>query len=172
MTTLPAHFFIRTTLTTVFLLFAAVSAHSQSQSRYAYSAAGDEVTDLKTGLIWRRCSEGYTWNGNSCIDNADSNTYTHQQALARAQAQSGTAGWRLPNVKELFSIVDKTRSAPAIDAAVFPATPADRYWSSTPYVGGTPYSGELSYAWYVDFNHGFVLQDRARHNSGLVRLVR
>ena len=42
--------------------------------------------------------------------------------------------WRLPNIRELASIIDYGFSAPAIDAAIFPNTQhtvGTSYWSST-----------------------------------------
>ena len=153
-------------LATAALLLA--SATAQAQARYTYSTAGDEVTDTKTGLAWRRCSEGQTWSGTTCTGTAA--TYTHEQALAHAKAQAGAAGWRLPNVKELASLVDKTRFDPAIDTTAFPATPPNRYWSSTPYA---VYSGR---AWYVYFLGGAVSSGSYdtgyRSYSYHVRLVR
>jgi hypothetical protein len=151
-------------LATAALLLASATAQAQAQARYSYSAAGDEVTDTQTGLTWRRCSEGQTWSGGTCTGTIA--TYTHEQALARATSQAGTAGWRLPSVKELSSIADKTRSNPAIDTTAFPATPSDWYWSST------PYAGLSSYAWGVGFGDGYVGGYDSRDNSYHVRLVR
>jgi hypothetical protein len=154
-------------LATAALLLASATAQAQAQAqaqaRYSYSAAGDEVTDTQTGLTWRRCSEGQTWSGGTCTGTIA--TYTHEQALARATSQAGTAGWRLPSVKELSSIADKTRSNPAIDTTAFPATPSDWYWSST------PYAGHSGYAWYVGFGDGSVSDD-SRYYDFHVRLVR
>jgi hypothetical protein len=152
---------IRTTLAAVALLLAAASA--QSQTSYTYSAAGDEVTDSKTGLIWRRCSEGQTWSGSTCTGTAA--IYTHEQALAQAQSQAGTAGWRLPNVKELFSIVNKAFMYPAIDSTAFPGTQSSWYWSSTPYARSS------SSAWSVNFYNGFY-SNESRDSDYRVRLVR
>lgn len=150
----------RTTLAAVALWLVATSAQSQT---YTYSTAGDEVTDSKTGLIWRRCSEGQTWNGNTCTGTAA--TYTHEQALAHAKAQAGTAGWRLPNVKELTSIANKAFVNPAIDSTAFPGTPSYYYWSST------PYAGDSSDAWVVYLYNGYVYgYGRGSYNH--VRLVR
>lgn len=153
---------IRTALAAMALLLAAASA--QSQTGYTYSAAGDEVTDSKTGLIWRRCSEGQAWSGSTCTGTASG--YTHEQALAQAKAQAGTAGWRLPNVKELVSIADSSRVSPAIDTAGFPATPSAYYWSSTPYAGNS------SIAWNVNFDNGYVYSYYGRNHGFHVRLVR
>jgi hypothetical protein len=153
--------FLRTTVVTATLLLAATLAHSQT--RYTYSTTGDEVTDTKTGLTWRRCSEGQAWSGTTCTGTAA--TYTQEQALAHAKSQASVAGWRLPNVKELSSITDKTRSNPAIDTTAFPATPSSWYWSSTPEVGAS------NSAWYVLFNYGYVVTT-LRFWDFHVRLVR
>jgi Protein of unknown function (DUF1566) len=159
----PYPHFLCMALVALTLLGAMTTA--QGQARYTYSAAGDEVTDTQTGLVWRRCSEGQAWSGGTCTGSAA--TYTHEQALARATAQMGTAGWRLPNVKELASLADKTRTDPAINTTAFPATPSNWYWSST------PYAGDASRAWFVSFYNGNVGYDHVRyHYYHHVRLVR
>jgi hypothetical protein len=129
-------------------------------SRYTYAADGSEVTDSRTGLIWQRCGVGQRWTGVTCEGSAE--LYTHEQALTLAQAQ---VNWRLPNVKELASIVDRRLNNPAIDPAVFPNTPPEWYWSSTPLVGNP------SIAWVVFFGSG-VVDFSGRTLSGHVRLVR
>ena len=129
-------------------------------SRYSFNAAGDEVTDSKTGLVWARCSVGQSWDGGTCTGTASS--HTHEQAMSLAQAASG---WRLPNVKELTSIADKGCQSPAIDSTAFPNTPSAWYWSSSPYVG------HAGYAWYVVFGSGNVY-DYYRNLTYAVRLVR
>ena len=147
-------------LTAAAMLLAAPTTHAQA--RYIYSTAGDEVTDTQTGLTWRRCSEGQTWSGTTCTGTAAA--YYHEGALAQAKTQTG---WRLPNVKELASIADKARTAPAIDTTAFPATPSHWYWSSTPYAGGA------SNAWLVSFYDGYASYDyRGSGYLILVRLVR
>jgi Protein of unknown function (DUF1566) len=132
---------------------------------FTVSADGQEVTDTKTGLIWRRCAEGMTASGGTCTGTAS--TFTHEAALTRASAQATATGvaWRLPNVKELSSIADKSRINPAIDTVAFPATPADWFWSSSPYVG------DAYGAWVVGFNYGYVGYGY-RGNPYYVRLVR
>jgi len=136
-----------------------------SAQPYVISTDGSEVTDQKTGLIWRRCAEVMSWSGTTCTGTAS--MFTHEAALQQAAAQATGTGvaWRLPNIKELASIADRSRSNPAIDSTAFPATPASWFWSSSPYVGDS-YS-----AWYVNFNYGFVL-NYGRGNAVYVRLVR
>lgn len=128
---------------------------------------GIEITDLRTGLIWRSCAEGMVWDGTTCTGTAS--TFTHEAALQHAAAQASSTGvaWRLPNVKELSSIADKSLPAPTIDSNVFPATPSLPFWSATPYPS-IPVS-----AWYVDFSSGAVMKNQPRATTPYnVRLVR
>jgi hypothetical protein len=137
-----------------------------TSASYTYSTDGTEVTDQKTGLVWRRCAEGMTWDGiNTCTGTPS--IFTHEAALQRAMAQANSSGvaWRLPNVKELASITDKCISSPAINATAFPATPTGIFWSSSPYLGFT------GYASVADFNAGGV-GGSPRDRYYLVRLVR
>jgi len=123
-----------------------LSGAAMAQSRFSYNVDGAEVTDSRTGLVWQRCSAGQAWSGSTCT--GTTSAFTHEAALAYAQTQTG---WRLPNVKELSSIADKTKSNPAIDSTAFPATVVDWYWTSSPYVG------IAGYAWSVFFDYGGVV---------------
>ncbi|MBK9359642.1 MAG: DUF1566 domain-containing protein [Rubrivivax sp.] len=130
--------------------------------RYTFNSTGDEVTDTRTGLVWRRCVEGMTWNGSTCT--GASRTFTHEGALAHAQSQ---AGWRLPSVKDLGSIADRRRMTPALDTAVFPAVSSGYFWTTTPLVGSP------SDAWHVRADTGAVFNTGGRSTGSLqVRLVR
>jgi Protein of unknown function (DUF1566) len=125
-------------------LLAAATGPASAQTRFVPNGA--EVLDTETGLIWKRCSEGQKWNGTTCGGKATSPNW--RAALAIANAEGG--GWRLPNVKELVSLVDLTRSDPTIDPVAFPATLVSSYWSST------PYNDYPEFAWAVGFNIGAV----------------
>ncbi len=59
----------------------------------------------------------------------------------------GHSDWRLPNARELLSLVDYSRSNNAI-APVFDPTNGFGYWSSTSYVPNP------SLAWAVFFSNG------------------
>jgi len=115
------------------------------------------VSDPKTGLIWKKCSEGQSYNSgtNSC-DNAAS-TYNWAAALQQTQdVNAATSGenlgqtdWRVPNINELASIAELSCFSPAINLSIFPSTPSNGYWSSSPrasYVYG---------AWIVNFDDGY-----------------
>lgn len=134
-------------------------------TRFTPSSDGTEVTDAITGLLWRRCSEGQTWNGSTCTGTVSA--YTHEGAMAQAKSQST---WRLPNVKELSSLTDESLYSPSIDTTVFAASPAGAFWSATPVViSGNTRSDQ---AWSVDFLDGSVTPVARSTATGFVRLVR
>ena len=153
---------IKSLLAPFFLLAA---GFAWAEAPFTVSADGTEVTDGRTGLVWRCCAEGMVATGGTCTGTAS--TFTHEQAMVRArdQAASTSVAWRLPNVKELTSIVDRSKSNPAIDTVAFPATPANAFWSSSPDVGSA------GGAWYVGFTAGYV-NGAYRDNALPVRLVR
>jgi len=99
---------------------------SKPDSRYSYNSSGNEVTDNVTSLIWKRCVEGMSWNGTTCSGSASA--FNWEQALAHAATQTG---WRMPNQKELQSLVETACDEMAINAKAFPATPSSA-WSGSP----------------------------------------
>lgn len=167
------------------------------------------VTHLSTGLMWKRCAEGYAWDGaastctpctqsvaatattpavpGNCKTAAGSlNVMTWSKALQSALQLSpelvkgetskqpdGFAGytdWRLPNVRELGSIVEQKCSDPAINSTIFPNTNSTDFWSSTTYVD-TSKSDAARYAWGAYFYSGRT-DIIAKNENFAVRLVR
>ena len=126
---------------------------------YPGDAANNAVLDRKTGLSWRRCLQGQTWNGDTCTGTPS--TFLHEAALSHAKNQ---AGWRLPNIKELGSLVDRTTQNPAQNETAFPGSVSPYIWSTTP-------SWNSGYAWAVLIDMGAV-SDYYRLNDQAVRLVR
>ncbi|MEJ2201866.1 MAG: DUF1566 domain-containing protein [Desulfuromonadaceae bacterium] len=123
------------------------------------------VTHRATGLVWMRCSLGQTWAGERC--NGAAATFTWAEALQGAARQTfaGYSDWRLPNKNELESLLEEGCHTPAINAGLFPETPPDYFWTSS------PYAAVAHGAWSVDFGYGSV---NASVKSGklYVRLVR
>jgi hypothetical protein len=114
-------------------------------------------TDLGNGTVKDNLT-GLTW-----LKEADCfGTRTWQQALGDVNAlvsglcsltDGSTAGhWRLPNIRELLSLIDYNASAPAFPSGhpFLNLQASVRYWSSTVVVNNT-----LN-AWNVDFDIGTV----------------
>lgn len=154
------------TLSSGCLMTALVSLPAAAQDRYSASADNQEITDAKTGLIWRRCAEGMAWKGRTCAGTAVFPNQANAAALAKAAASSSGQGWRLPTMKELSSIVsvrDAEEGKAVIDGVAFPATPTARFWTSSSVGPG--------YFMFVGFIEGSA-GEGARNSPGAVRLVR
>jgi hypothetical protein len=122
--------------------------------RYTVTNAGTAtgtVLDNVTGLTWQQMVPSGGYPQATAITNCLNNT-----------AQLPGVGWRLPNVRELQSIVDESQTTvPAIDSSAFPGTPDNDYWTSSAYA---PMSGQ---AWYVAFGDGVAYGDVASQNKGV-----
>jgi len=115
------------------------------------------VADSATGLAWQ---DDYSDNRGE-IKKAiwqDSLIYCHDLSLG------GKNDWRLPNMRELKSIIDDVKSNPAINS-VFTNTTPNKYWSAT--TGASVSSN----AWLVDFSSGYDYWD-SKTNEHYIRCVR
>lgn len=119
-----------------------------------YTVAADTVYDTVTQLTWERNPP-----------TTGSPFAATQQACQTLNLGGFSTGWRLPTISELESLVDWSRYNPAIDAATFPATQGEVYWSST-----LSSTGATS-VWGVDFYHGNAHTQSAT-SSGWRRCVR
>ncbi|HKU41569.1 MAG TPA: DUF1566 domain-containing protein [Polyangiales bacterium] len=120
----------------VVLAFGAVAVPTRADAPSGqYSAKDGTVHDNRTGLSWQQQAEPVerTWS--------EAGSYCAELTLA-------AGGWRLPTYKELLTLVDPTRTSPAIDTASFPSAASAAYWTASSYGGMT------SHAWYVDFSDG------------------
>ncbi|MRX64526.1 DUF1566 domain-containing protein [Maribacter sp. RZ05] len=117
------------------------------------------VTDNATGLMWQQVDDG--------------NTYDWANALAYAKNSelAGYTDWRLPNTKELQSIVDYEKTTiPAIDETYFTCTDSDSwFWTSTT-------QGDFKYtACYIAFGYAYSRENSSAteyydwHGSGAQR---
>jgi len=137
---------------------------SASTPESRFTVNNDEtVTDSVTGLTWRQCVEGMS--GTNCSTGSASK-FTWQEALIHAESQTS---WRLPNIKELISLIERRCQNPAIALSIFPATPENPesfFWSSSLSAANT------AKAWSIDFASGFNGNLGLRTNSFYVRLVK
>lgn len=133
------------------------------------------VRDNVTGLIWEAkeakdsvpdygnphdADNTYTW----C--DTDSNTNGGHQGtcsandtedfLAALNAGSGFGGqtdWRMPSIKELKTLVDRSTSMPAINTTFFPNTFLWWYWSSTTRATYTDYARQVYFHFGMEDNN-------------------
>jgi len=134
-----------------------------------YFASGWLFSDPFSDGACVRCVRGSSWGGNDFVDNGDGTVTDNITGLIWQQADDGVArrwedalsycenltlagssDWRLPDIKELESIVDYTTQSPAIDTTYLPTTQSLDYWSSTTRVGS------FDYAWSVNFAYGWT----------------
>lgn len=152
---------------------------------YADGSGGDEMTR------YVRCVSGEEYGINNFADNGDGTVTDHATGLMWAQDDSGVgidwenaldlavqandvsylgySDWRLPNVKELQSIVDYSGVYPTIDESLFNITDEDSYfWTST-----SAYFSKQDpthyYAWYVAFGYAVDPDGYDDHGAGAVR---
>lgn len=168
----------------------------QAGSGLSYTDNGDgTITDNVTGLMWEKKDDsggihdkdnGYTWSGASYGDTNFMDGTMATTFLATLNAGGGFAGhtdWRIPNAKELQSIVNYEipYPGPTVDPAFHhPATctgctdvtvvscsctESVAYWSSS------TDRGSPGYAWYVYFSYGFADSD-SKDGGYKVRAVR
>jgi hypothetical protein len=90
--------------------------------------------------------------GGIWADDTSPSKMTWEQALANCETLefAGHNDWRLPNRRELMSIVNFGVCAPAIDQAYFPQTMSEHYWTAT------ADSHADARAWFVYFFNGYV----------------
>ncbi len=84
-----------------------------NQPSYTVSEDGLTVYDNVTGLTWTR---GADWNGDETVDVNDKFTYTealNYVSVINAQNYGDYNDWRLPSIKELYSLIDYRGTDPS-----------------------------------------------------------
>jgi hypothetical protein len=119
------------------------AAYSPAPSQ-RYAALEASVSDLETGLAWQEPlgAEPFSFAG------------------AAAYCAGLGAGFRLPTMKELQTLVDRRQRGPSIDSRYFPRTPAVPFWTSS------EFAPNPALAWTVDFELGRSVEtsrDRELH---------
>ena len=128
------------------------------------------VLDTKTNLVWQDDANASSvtkkWVTQANYDDGNYSDTSGDTAIMYCEDLnlSGYEDWRLPNIKELLSIVDKSRYNPAVKS-VFQNISSGYYWSSST---RTNFSNS---AWYVYFGSGGS-DDDGKDDSLYVRCVR
>ncbi|WP_372746937.1 DUF1566 domain-containing protein [Lutibacter sp.] len=125
------------------------------------------VTDNATGLMWAKNDATVHLSWEEALKYADTCTL------------GGYDDWRVPNVKELQSIVDYSGVFPAIDTSYFNITSFNHsdgvldypfYWTSTSAIFGQD-NPAYTNAWYVAFGYGVGQSGNDLHGAGSVRFL-
>jgi hypothetical protein len=127
-------------------------------NRFEILENGSQIRDIKTKLIWQRCSVGQKWDGITCTGKAKNFAFDDARNI-------GVDGWRIPEKEELLGIVDGRVPKPTINHKAFPNTPASDFWTNTSYLSFTPKM------WFVNFDFGLASHGDI-YSPCAVRLVR
>jgi hypothetical protein len=118
------------------------------------------VTDNLTGLMWAKDAYHGSMIWNDAID------YANNLSLGSAGRAASYTDWRLPNVKELLSLIDFSNYNPALPTGhLFSNVQSGYYWSSTTCTSST------GYAWLVNVGYSYVASND-KTTSGYVWPVR
>jgi len=160
----------------------ALTTRTTPTERFVIHDDAPVITDRATNLMWARCPlklervEGIDYFNvdwvaeiNRCANPTNFNYFTWKEALnfdaSNLDEQMQLySGWRLPNMKELSSIVERSCTQPAINSELFPGANTGQFWTST------PASGEE--IWAVNFSNGLEGYVHLLRRGPLVRLVR
>ena len=111
------------------------------------------VTDQLTDLMWVK-SPGST-----------ASSWEDAILLSEYNTTGGHTDWRLPNIKEIRSLNDETRTQPSVSTTAFPGIAQSKFWSST------TLPNQSSKAWYYDNQFGITTYD-VKSATHLVWMVR
>ncbi len=127
---------------------------SYPRNPQSFNDNGDEtITDNSTKLVWQKRTDLYDSSDTCRLDLRWYSANSHCNNLSFA----GNDDWRLPSIKELRTLVDNSKSSPAVNEEYFPQASTNLdYWSSTT---SSHYS---NMKWYLDINEGI----ESRGNAG------
>ncbi len=124
------------------------------------------VVDKITGLIWMRCALGQTWNNTICTGSAEKYIWEDVLLTVKSIKFAGFNDWRLPNQKELQSLIESRCDDPSINVKAFPNASDELFWSSSPYES-------TGYAWIANFSNGYGYTGNYNGTSSYaIRLLR
>ena len=136
------------------------------QPKYTVYNGGVETSsytvDNVTGLMW--VTNPNDLSGGQYVS---SGTYTWENALTQCESlgYATYTDWRLPNNKEIQSIVDYSRQSPSINTTYFLNTQSTFYWSSTTYM---PITANAWAMYFIDGN----MNNTGKTGNYYVRCVR
>ncbi|NTS76495.1 DUF1566 domain-containing protein [Catenovulum sp. SM1970] len=154
--------------------YSSIVSASTPTSQYTIDSENGIATDEKTGLSWHMCTLGMAWDkaNNTCTGTAQAYTWSEALIAAQDSEYANFSNWRLPNIKELMSIIERQCEAPALNAEVFVDSLSEKYWSSTPVINSDGNGGLIGdQVWAVNFTEGSN-NFTVKTTYSFVRLVR
>jgi hypothetical protein len=131
-----------------------------------FTALNGTVTDNLTGLIWLQnancagAKRNWTTALNDVVQLNTNGKMNSQTCGDTSNGSSHQTDWRLPNIKELQSLIDFAYALPALSNAAgtahwiegnaFSGVQMENYWSSS------TDTGLATYAWYMFLHNGSV----------------
>lgn len=126
-----------------------------------------QIAHQITGLVWQRCLFGQQWQETEqhCSGQPIRLSWSEALLMSVTAGQMGRTEWRLPDIKEAMSVVERQCVDPAIDIALFPSANSENLWTSS------TYRGAAAQAWAIAMYSG--KNNLKRKDQQLyVRLVR
>ena len=131
-----------------------------------FISRGYYVIDLSQKLEWMTCTVGMRWDQDKCAG-VPIKVKLNQLDSIINQANKQLGGfWRLPNRKELESLVCKDCNNVKINKLIFPDTPPESFWTSEK----NPWQSQ--FMWTVNFFTGHTFGRFPGFIPNYVRLVR
>lgn len=115
--------------------------------------------DTQTKLIWQRCNFGQVWHADSDSCQSFTTKQTWRDSLTAIKNYNDTAfaanlpdDWRMPNIKELSSIIDLSCAGLTLNTEIFLVDEKSVYWTSTPNAAGISFKLNSDSTGYIDEN--------------------
>ncbi|WP_233078325.1 DUF1566 domain-containing protein [Rheinheimera soli] len=108
------------------------------------------VLDTTTKLMWSRCLVGQSWDSSSrsCTGTAQQLDWPEALTESKRSTLAGFSTWRLPNAKEVLTLIERSCVDPAINLTAFPASNSENMWT------GTTVVNEPDRAWAIAMYSG------------------
>ena len=110
------------------------------------------ATQKTTGLMWVRCTVGQKWDGSGCQGEAKPFPWSEALKLANLETFAGYDDWRLPSIKELYSLIDFSGTDPS-------ACRSDDGCGAIPFIDDEVFAFDVTRCRYAEMYRSLGLTD-------------